>query len=120
MLFSCSRPLQENNFAVGGCTDSVEDRVSLRTSNILILFECMSSDTLVALRADLMERTDDMGATKYRDERGADILHMIAYENAIAPFAEFTYGVFECIKEIPLLRVLTDEDYNNLPNYWHA
>ena len=26
----------------------------------------------------------------------------------------------ECIKEVPLLRVLTDEDYNNLPGYWHA
>ena len=60
------------------------------------------------------------GATKYRDVRGADILHMIAYENAIAPFAEFTDRVFECIKEVPLLRVLTDEEYNNLPSYWHA
>ena len=35
-------------------------------------------------------------------------------------YAEFTYRVFECVKEVTLLRVLTDEDHNNLPGYWHA
>ena len=55
----------------------------------------------------------------YRNERCADIMHALAYERSIAPFAEFVARVFDFLGEHPPLLVRSDEEYATLGAYWH-